>query len=207
MEYWNNTSLRSFAGEIWKPFPGFEQTHGISNFGRVKSYSRKVHSPLTNGRTLLEIIRRLKLNTGGYPTITLSLGRSGAIKKQTSRIHRIVAKVFLPNPENKRCVNHKNGIKTDNRVENLEWVTHSENSLHSYRVLHRAPNRNRLGKYGRLNNLAAVLVAFDPLTYEVEIYFGLKDASEKTGISAASINLCYNKKMKTAGGKVWRMIR
>lgn len=66
--------------------------------------------------------------SAGYYTVTL-IGSNG---KKTQSIHRLVAQAFIPNPKNKRTVNHINGIKTDNRAENLEWMTYSENNKHSY---------------------------------------------------------------------------
>jgi len=77
-------------------------------------------------------MRKSSINSEGYPIICLYISRN---KKRTIAVHRLVAETFIPNPDNLPQVNHKNGIKTDNRVENLEWCTSSENHLHAYRVL------------------------------------------------------------------------
>lgn len=66
----------------------------------------------------------------GYKIVSLWDGKSG----KTYRVHRLMAVAFLPNTYMKEMINHKNGIKTDNRLSNLEWVTRSENALHSYRI-------------------------------------------------------------------------
>lgn len=106
--------------EIWKYIPGFDNAYQVSNLGRVKS--------MNYNHTGKEKLRKLDLKKTGYQQVELFKNR----KPKVCLVHRLVAITFIPNPENKKEVNHINGIKDDNRVENLEWVTPSENVRHSY---------------------------------------------------------------------------
>ena len=105
---------------IKKPIEGFEDTHSITKDGKV--WSKPRHG--TIGRWMKPVLYK------GY--LFLKLRRHPKIKKFA--LHRLIAQAFIPNPLNKPCINHKNGIKTDNRIENLEWCTNLENMQHGYRT-------------------------------------------------------------------------
>lgn len=106
--------------ERWRPVVGWEDRYRISSQGRLwLVITGRMATPLKNDR--------------GYLVVTFWRDN----KTKTASLHRIMAVAFLPNPEGKKTVNHKNGIKTDNRLENLEWMTHAEQQRHKVDVLHK----------------------------------------------------------------------
>lgn len=109
--------------EIWKDIRGYEGLYQVSNMGRVKSLERI--TTRKNGVTLpiKEKILQYGIDRKGYYFVGLYKNSKGENKS----IARLVAEAFISNPENKPEVNHINTIRTDNRIENLEWCTHKEN--------------------------------------------------------------------------------
>lgn len=114
--------------ETWKEIEGYNGIYYVSNLGRVKSVDHYLTNRIGSGKQTGRFLKLQKSNKG-YLRVSLSLNK----KRFQTGVHRLVAKSFVPNPENKLQVNHKNGIKTDNRFDNLEWVTNRENLVHAYK--------------------------------------------------------------------------
>lgn len=122
--------------EIWKDIPNYEGLYQVSNLGRIKSIGRRVSWKFYDkpcARNHNERMITPEVGKIGYYRVGLC--KNG--KRTRYSLHRIIAKAFIPNPDNLPTVNHKNGIKTDNRLENLEWVSYSDNNLHAWRVLNK----------------------------------------------------------------------
>jgi len=119
--------------EIWKPISVYNGYYEVSNFGRVRSITRKIErtNPFNNKiKTFYTYKGKLIpfwITPKGYCRCSLNID---GIKKN-HLVHQLVAREFINNSENKPQVNHKNCVKTDNKVDNLEWVTNYENHLHA----------------------------------------------------------------------------
>nr|DAG27989.1 MAG TPA: homing endonuclease [Caudoviricetes sp.] len=139
-------------------------------------YSRKTHR-----------ILKAKHHSGGYLQVAVCYN-GGVIKYPL--IHRMVAESFIPNPEMKPEVNHKNGNKTDNRLENLEWVSHAENANHCYSH--------------ELNRAAHPVEMYSKDGTFINRFYSMWEAQRQTGVWQGNIYKVCTGKLKSSGGYVWK---
>ncbi len=129
----------------------------------------------------------------GYQRVGLIEGQ----KQKKYRVHRLVALKYILNNRNAPTVNHKNGIKTDNRINNLEWMTHKENTLHSFHVLKRQCGKEENSNTGKK------VYQYNKKMEFISEFSTFSQASQKTGISVSSISNVVCGKSKSGGGFYW----
>lgn len=156
---------------------GLEQYEGytITDKGEIISYKGEEPKNL-----------KLQENNKGYLFIRL--------RYHSPKIHRLVAKSFIPNPENKEQVNHKNGIKSDNRVDNLEWVTNQQNREHAINA-------------GLKNEIEYNIAQYDLEDNLLNVFYTAQDALDFLNISnkrSGNIGRCIKGERKTAYGYIWK---
>ena len=166
--------------EHWKEIAGYEGLYEVSDIGRVKSLwhgKEKILKPLNNTRGYLQVM----------------LCKDGHTKRLL--VHRLVADAFIQNPNNLGTVNHKDEVKTNNTVSNLEWMSRKDNNNYG--------NRNK-----RVSEaLSKPVQMFDKSTGELLSTFpSTKEAERVTGINQGSISHCCNGKLKSAGGYIWKYL-
>lgn len=166
----------------------YEGIYEISNYGRVKSLSRLIKN--SNNRITKEKILKATYDKDKY----LSIGLSKEGKTKTFKVHRLVAEAFIPNKENKRTVNHINGNKEDNRVDNLEWSTDREQMVHCKEVLGWNPHHTKNRKRRKI------------MRSDGKIYNSIKEAGIENNLFPSNITMCCQGKVKTIGGYSWEYV-
>lgn len=172
--------------ETWKDIPRYEGYYQASSYGYIRSLPREVTQKghkNTYIRSFKGKILCSRLQNSDYYIVWLS--KDGKVYPQL--VHRLVAQAFILNTENKPCVNHKNGNKSDNRIENLEWCDYGENIKHAHTII------------GRKKITKSVICI--ELNQEFQ---SQTEASRKLGINRGSISHALTGISKTAGGLTWR---
>ena len=181
--------------EFWLNVVGFNGLYRVSNIGTVSSLKRGSH--FGKKPSSKWYVKKSSKDKNGYEVVAL-FNKS----RKMFKVHRLVAMAFIPNPENKPCVNHINGCPFDNRVENLEWATISENTKHAFSELNRVPYF--LGRTGSLCKTSKSIKQIDIGTKTLLNIFGsIREASRKTGVHKSSI-IKSAKTNKSTKGYLWQ---
>ncbi len=186
--------------EEWRDIKGYEGKYQVSNLGNVRSmnYHRK--------EGCVRLLIPNESNENGYPYVILAKEKG---KYKSLKIHRLVAEAFIPNPQNKPVVNHKDGNKKNNCVSNLEWMTILENNLHAYHVLNKHPMRGyKFDKNKNSKKVAQYYVSEEGYTYLLATYVSVKAAALINNLKDTSITQCCkgNKMYGQVGGYIWKYV-
>ena len=186
--------------EIWKDIDGYEGLYRAGSNGKIKSLSRFAKIKNNKLRHVKERIKKTSKNGAGYLALTLS--KYGGEKK--FQVHNIILKTFVKNPHGKKCCDHINAIKTDNRLTNLRWATYSENIKHAYKL-----GLNKITKKRKMTSRQNGIKHLSKKTLCIETkknYYSCIEASRETGINRTSLWRALTGRQKKAGGFTWKYI-
>ena len=172
---------------MWKDIPNYETLYSANEYGEIKS--------VKNNILLKQYVR------SGYKTVYLYKNKN----KKSFSTHRLIGLVFIPNPENKPEINHKDGNKLNNHVDNLEWCTSSENKKHAYKIGLRKPVIHKGNKKFGKDNVSSKPV----LQYSIHGDFIQKHNSQSCaaryiGVDVSTIWKACNGVRKTGAGFIWK---
>lgn len=184
--------------EIWKDVVGYEGTYMVSSLGRVKSLERTI--PI-NGhyQFVRERFLAINMNTGKYSCTNLSLEG----KHRTVLVHRIVAKAFIPNPNNFATINHIDGDKQNNRVDNLEWMTQLDNVRHA--ILTGLKTHGRTGRINEKNPSSKIVYQYDLDGKFIKQFPSLSEVGRELSVTIGAVSMCIlnPKRLKQVRGYRW----
>jgi hypothetical protein len=174
--------------EIYKDIKGYEGFYQVSNLGNIKRLEHTKYNLLTKTNSVYkEHLVKKCINKKGYYQVTLC--KNSKIKP--INVHRLVAEAFIPNFDNLPCINHIDGNKSNNRVDNLEWCSFKYNVQHAYK-----------------NNLmlnCKKVKQYDLNGSYFKEYNSINEANKQTNINQGNISMCILGKRKSAGGYIWRV--
>lgn len=169
--------------EIWKDIPEYEGLYQVSNLGRIKSLERFIYKGHHNTE---KILKQTKCKNGYY---YVSLCKDKKVK--IIQVHRLVAITFLNNPDNLQIINHIDGNKENNNINNLEWCSYSHNEKEAYKI--GLKKTIRTNQYDLNNNY-------------IKTFSSRAEASKKTGVAESDIWRVCKGIRKQAGGYIWRYV-